>query len=171
MPLSKVQSIFLTLRKAWSSWQSIRTVLFERVSTWTIFQSQLSSNNLSTHPPLPLQKWLLLGGQTPHCSRASWRRAAIYSKSSALAVKAMETTILKSELPGVEQTAIPSFTWKSKATYAVKEDKVSSFHIKICGSFRNRGNHTLSIVSLLLPYNDKTSFSLKCNDCELSQAL
>lgn len=83
----------------------------------------------------------------------------------------METTILKSELPGAEQSAIPSFAWKSKATYAVEEYKVSSFHIKICYSFRNHGSYTLSILSFLLPYNDKTSFSLKCNDCELSQAL
>lgn len=79
----------------------------------------------------------------------------------------MEATILKSEPP----RAIPSFTLKSKATYAVEEDNVSSFHIKIHDSFRNHSNHTLSILSFLLPYNDKASFPLKCNDCELNQAL
>lgn len=69
----------------------------------------------------------------------------------------METTVLKSGPPGAEQTP-------------VEEDKVSSFHIKIHDSFRNHSNHTLSIFSFLLPYNDKTSFPLTCNDCELSQA-
>lgn len=83
----------------------------------------------------------------------------------------METSALKSGAPGAEHTAIPPFTLKSKDIHAAKEDEVSSFHIKIHESFRNHGNHTLSILSFLLPYNDNTSFPPKCNDSELSQAL
>lgn len=74
-----------------------KTVFLERVSTRTIFHSQLSSNDLRTHPAPPLQKVVAVRVNSLPTA------ASLYPKLYNSTVKTMEATVLKSEPSGAGQ--------------------------------------------------------------------